>query len=109
MDVHVPGPITRALLLRGVDVLPAQADDAAELPDPELLQRATDLNRVLYTNDRDFLSIGPQWQKAGRTFSGILFAEQLAMTFGQAIEELTIIGLAGQPEDCANRIQFLPL
>jgi hypothetical protein len=41
----------RGLLLRGVDVLTAQIDGAAELPDADLLDRATELgpqNQNLY-------------------------------------------------------------
>jgi len=46
LDVHVDKAIHDQLRLRGVDVLRAQDDDAAELTDEELLQRAADLNRV---------------------------------------------------------------
>ena len=49
MDVHVPAAITRGLLLRGVDVLTAQIDGTTELPDPDLLDRATELGRVLFS------------------------------------------------------------
>lgn len=109
MDVHVPGPITRALLLRGVDVLTAQADEAGEWDDWKIVKRATALNRVVFSQDEDFLAIGAALQIEGSYFSGILFAEQTKMTLGQAIEELSIIAFAGRPEDCANRVQFLPL
>ena len=40
-DVHVLRAISVALHVRDVDVLTAQADGAAELEDPELLDRAT--------------------------------------------------------------------
>ena len=33
MDVHVPAPITRALVIRGVDVVTSQADGTEELED----------------------------------------------------------------------------
>ncbi len=46
MDVHVRRAVTNALRERGVDVLTARADGARELPDPALLDRATDLGRV---------------------------------------------------------------
>ena len=47
MDVHVPRAITNGLRRRGVDVLTAQEDGAAEFDDPSLLDRATALNRAL--------------------------------------------------------------
>lgn len=39
MDVHVPRAIAAGLKLRGIDVITAQEDEAATLPDPELLDR----------------------------------------------------------------------
>lgn len=56
MDVHVPAAITRGLLLRGADVLTAQIDGAARFSDPELLDRATELGRVLFSQDDDLLA-----------------------------------------------------
>ncbi len=55
-DVQVPGPITRALVRRGVGVQTAQQDGAAELPDDKLLDRATALNRVVFTRWNIYLS-----------------------------------------------------
>ena len=49
MDVHISAAITEGLRLRGVDVLTAQEDGARRLPDPALLNRATELGRVLFT------------------------------------------------------------
>jgi Domain of unknown function (DUF5615) len=48
MDVHVPRAITVELRRRVVDVLTAQDDGAARLPDPELLDRSSALGRVLF-------------------------------------------------------------
>jgi len=56
MDVHVPAAITRGLLLRGVDVLTAQVDGTTALEDPALLDRATALGRVLFSQDDDLLA-----------------------------------------------------
>lgn len=54
MGVHVRRAVTR-LRLRGVDVLTAQEDGAGEAEGPELLDRATRLGRVLFTQDDDLL------------------------------------------------------
>lgn len=56
MDAHIPKAITNGLRLRGIDVLTAQEDNADKLSDPELLERATALNRVLFTFDDDLLA-----------------------------------------------------
>jgi predicted nuclease of predicted toxin-antitoxin system len=56
MDEGVQGPITRGLRGRGVDVLTVQDDARQAAPDPEVLQRATELGRILFTQCDDLLS-----------------------------------------------------
>ena len=56
MDVHVPAAVTRGLVLRGVDVLTAQLDGTTEMEDPDLLDRAGALARVLVSQDEDLLA-----------------------------------------------------
>ena len=55
MDVHVPRAITIGLRLRKIDILTAQEDQRRTAPDPLLLDRATELNRLIFTQDDDFL------------------------------------------------------
>jgi predicted nuclease of predicted toxin-antitoxin system len=64
MDQHVPKAITVGLRLRAVDVMTAYDDGAAELTDPALLDRASDLRRVLFTQDDDLLSEAVRRQRA---------------------------------------------
>jgi predicted nuclease of predicted toxin-antitoxin system len=56
MDHHVPKPITTGLRLRGVDVLTAYEDGTDQMDDAQLLQRAHELNRLLFTQDDDLLT-----------------------------------------------------
>lgn len=56
MNAHIPRAITIGLRLRGVDVIAAQEDSAADLSDPALLNRATSLGRALFTFDDDLLA-----------------------------------------------------
>jgi hypothetical protein len=109
MDVHAPAPITRALLRRGVDVKTAQDDGTTRLPDNELLDRATALNRALFTRDEDLLAEANMRQKAGKFFAGVIYAHQLRVTIGRCISDLEIIAKAGEPADLHNRVEHLPL
>jgi hypothetical protein len=109
MDVHVPAAITWALRLRGVDVLTAQADGCATLDDAPLLERATELGRVLFSQDEDLLAEATRRQRSGHAFSGVIYAHQLGLNIGRCVNDLEIIAQAGAPEDLANRIEFLPL
>jgi predicted nuclease of predicted toxin-antitoxin system len=55
MDEHVPRSITAGLRLRNVDVLTVQEDGRTGFPDPQVLDRSTELQRILFTQDDDFL------------------------------------------------------
>ena len=109
MDVHVPAAVTRGLLLRNVDVLTTQLDGTAELDDPDLLDRARVLNRVLVSQDEDLLTEATRRQRNGIPFNGVFYAHQLGITVGRFTEDLELLARCGEPEDYFNRVEFLPL
>jgi predicted nuclease of predicted toxin-antitoxin system len=109
MDVHVPRGITYALRVRNVAVVTAQDDDHAEADDEVLLSRATALNCALFTRDRDFLQICSAWQREAKPFAGVIYAHQLHVTIGRCVQDLILIAEGGEPEDLANRVEFLPI
>lgn len=109
MDHHVPAAITEGLRLRGVDVLTCHEDGTSELDDALLLQRATELDRVLFTQDFDLLTAAKEWQDSGREFAGIFYGHQLQLTIGQAVRDLEIATQVLDLEDMRNRVEYLPL
>ena len=109
MDVHIPRAITNGLRLRGIDVITAQEDNANTFSDPELLERATSLKRVLFTFDDDLLAEAANRQKNGTLFSGVIFAYPLHISIGLCVNNLQLIAQAGDPEDLANKVEFLPI
>lgn len=109
MDVHIPKAITVGLRLRDVDVLTAQEDGSATLSDPELLDRAQALNRVLFTFDDDLLMEASRRQHESLSFAGIIFAHPLRVSIGKCVNDLEMIAQAGMPEDLMNRVEYLPL
>ena len=68
MDHHVPQVITNQLRLRGIDVLTAYEDGTSVLEDPLLLDRASALERVLFTWDDDLLTEAALRQQNGQRF-----------------------------------------
>jgi hypothetical protein len=108
-DHNVRVAIAIGLRQRGVDVLVAFEDGFAEANDPTVLARATELGRVAFTNDDDFLAVAHDWLKTGREFAGVIYVHQLKLTIGQTIAELELIAKAGNLEDFRNRIEYLPL
>ena len=109
MDVHVRRAITNALRLRDVDVLTAQEDHSARLPDPELLDRSSGMGRVLFSQDDDLLREAAARQRSGRDFAGVIFAHQLHVPVGRCFEDLTLLAQAEEPDAMRNRVVFLPL
>jgi predicted nuclease of predicted toxin-antitoxin system len=76
MDVHIPAAITAGLRRRGIDVLTSQEDQTRRAADEALLRRATELGRLLFSQDQDLLQLASQWQTKGQTFAGLVFAHQ---------------------------------
>jgi predicted nuclease of predicted toxin-antitoxin system len=108
-DVHVRQAVTRGARLRGISVLTAQEDGSREKSDPELLDRAMELGRVMFTQDEDFLIEAHRRQKDGRAFYGIVYAHQLNVTIGQCVDDLELIARIYDPDDIINRVEYLPL
>lgn len=109
MDEHIHRAITTGLRMRGVDVLTVQEDQRAGFPDPIILDRATELQRILFTQDEDFLAEANHRQEQSVNFTGIIYAYQLSVSVGDCIRDLEIIAQAGNLEEFANRVQYLPL
>jgi hypothetical protein len=109
MDVHIRRAVTTALRLRSIDVLTAQEDSAAELDDHLLLKRATDVGRVLVSQDEDLLREGARWLRERKDFSGIIYAHQLRVTIGQMVADLELIAAATSKEEWSGKIEYLPL
>lgn len=99
----------RGLRARGVDVVTALEDGAAEVDDEIVLRRATDLGRLLFTQDQDLLGIARDWQRDCRSFAGVAYAPQVGPSIGRLTEDLEAISRVLDPQDVADRVYFLPL
>ena len=109
MDEHVPSAITEGLRRCGIDVLTVQDDTRMGAEDPDLLDRATELGRVVFTRDTDFLQHASQRQQDGIEFSGVIYAHQLRMPIGKCVDELEMLATVCEAEEMTNRVEYLPL
>ena len=109
MDVHVPRSVTTAPRLRGIDVLTAQEDESGDLDDGLLLKRATELGRILVTQDVDLLREGKRLLTEHQKFCGIVYAHQLRVTIGRMVEDLELIARATSLEEWRGKIEYLPI
>ena len=109
MDHHVPAAITEGVRRRGVDSRTAEEDGTKRLPDPELLDRAAALGRVLFTQDRDLLIEAARRQQLGIAFAGVIYAPQDPALIGRYVGDLELLCLVGEPSDFADTVTYLPL
>lgn len=107
-DHNIPRAIGQGLRLRGIDVLTAFEDGADRLLDPDLLDRATSLGRVLFSLDLDLVIEAERRQREGVEFAGVVFARQ-GTPIGLLVEELEIIATAAGPAELNGALIRLPL
>jgi predicted nuclease of predicted toxin-antitoxin system len=109
MDAHVPAAITAGLRRRGVDVLTSQDDGSDRWPDERLLERATALGRVLFSQDDDLLRVAAEWQQQRRPSKGIIYSHQLSAGIGTLIKDLELVLSCCTVDELADRVTYLPL
>ena|SRR5437763_5275084 len=109
MDVHIRHAVTIALRLRSIDVLTAQEESAAGFDDARLLRRATELRRVLVSQDEDLLHEGARPLTQGQDFFGIIYSHQFRITVGQMVEDLELIARTTSRDEWWRRIEYLPI
>lgn len=109
MDHHVPRAITLGLRLREADVITAYEDGSSELDDAALMDRVSELGRVLFTRDDDLLTEATRRQREGIPFPGIVYAHQLRVSISRCVEDLELIAKIGESVDLMSQVIFLPL
>lgn len=109
MDEHVHRAITMGLRMRGIDVLTVQEDERNGVDDLVILDRASELQRVIFSQDSDFLIEANRRQQQGIRFSGVLYAHQKLISIGNCVCDLEIVAQVSKPEDLADEVWFLPL
>ena len=109
MDHHVDGRITKGLRRRGIDVLTALEDNAHQLPDALLLDRATELRRVLVSQDSHLVIEAVRRQKEGLSFAGLIYGFQLSGSVGKTVADLETICAVFDPAEFEGRIEYLPI
>ena len=109
MDVHIPYAVTTQLRRRGVDILTSQEDGTNRLDDSKLLDRASDLDRVLVTQDDDLLREAALRQIRAIPFKGIVYAPAFGTTLGEMVLDLDLLSRISREEDWVSRVEYLPL
>lgn len=103
MDQHFPGPVNRALVRHGVDVLTAQEAGRCGVSDPKQLAFAMTEQRVLITFDSDFLAL----HQSGEPHAGIAWCPGRKYSIGQLIQILLLLHGVLDREAMENHLEYL--
>ena len=94
-----------------IDIITAQSLDILDIPDPELLQLAHSLDRIVLTHDRRTMSayleeltrsLAPNGQSPG------VVSVRQRLPIGAAIEAIHLLWACSAHEEWRNRFVFLP-
>ena len=103
MDQHFLGPVSRALVRHGVNVLTAQDAGRCGVPDPEQLAFATAEERVIVTFDSDYLAL----HYSGVQHAGIAWCEAEKYGIGELLAALLLVHGACDRDYMRNHVEYL--
>jgi len=87
-DAHVVFGLVQALRQRGMDVVRVQDRGREQADDTELLDEALHDERVMLTNDVDFLVLAAQRAAQQQRFAPIFFWPQQRRSIGQLVRSI---------------------
>ena len=103
LDEHCDPAIAAGLRLHGVDVTSTAEAGLLHAQDEDHLAYGVATGRVIFTQDQDFL----RHHAAGVEHRGIAFCYQRSRSIGQIIASLLLIWEAYEPEEMANRVEYV--
>ena len=106
-DVHVVFAIVQALRRRGMDVVTAQDRGRDEADDAELLADALAGQRVMLTNDSDFLALAARYSALGETFAPIYYWPQQGRPIGEMARRVLREASLEDYRSASSRVHFL--
>ena len=108
-DENVLGATVAALRLRSIDVLTAWEDGRGKTDDKRIHDRATELKRVLFSQDADLLRIAVTRQREGNLQkSGVIYAHQRE-AIGPCVQDIELILSLCTYEELCGEIHYVPL
>ena len=103
LDENVPRAIADGLRRRGIDVTTTPEEGLISASDRSQLEFALTQNRIIFTQDADFLRL----HQAGIKHAGIAFCPQNSKSIGEIIRGLVLIWELLEPKDMLEHIEYL--
>jgi predicted nuclease of predicted toxin-antitoxin system len=105
-DECVDARIVAGLRRRGIEVLTAGDEGLLGATDEAHLQRATDLSRVVVSNDQDFLRLANDRAMSGTGHPGLIFIRPRTRV-GDAVLGVALIAHAKTPDAMCDWIEWV--
>lgn len=103
LDEHMDPDIAAALRRHGIDVTTTVESGLRTLPDERQLEFIRSEQRVIVTDDPDFLRLAA----ATTSHPGVVFCRRINHTLGEIIRFLILVHEAYAPDEMAGRVEFL--
>lgn len=102
LDENVDHAIAHGLRLRGVDVTTATDAELIGASDPEHIAFALAEDRVVFTQDQDFL----RHHQAGDEHAGIVYSQQGGRSIGEIVRFLHFLSDCLEPQEMRGQLEF---
>ncbi|MBC8115288.1 MAG: DUF5615 family PIN-like protein [Candidatus Saccharimonas sp.] len=106
-DENVIAPLVEALRRRGMDVITVQERGRREADDAELLGEALLDERLMLTNDTDFLAIAADRASRSESFAPIVYWPQQQRRIGDLVQSLIALASNRDYSELLGRVVFL--
>lgn len=102
LDEHVSTAIAKGLQKRGIDVLTVMDASLLGREDKELLSFVREEQRVIVTQDRDFLRLAAQ----EASHPGVVYAPQ-DRSIGEMVRMLDLLSQVSDAEEMEGRVEYI--
>ena len=106
-DENVIAPLVEALRKRGMDVVTVQELGRREADDTELLDEALLDERLMLTNDTDFLAIAAGRSSRSEPFAPIIYWPQQQRRIGDLVSALIALASNHDYSELLGQVVFL--
>jgi hypothetical protein len=103
LDEHVPNAVAHGLRRRQINVTTTADAGLLGASDEEHVAYALRENRVIFTNDRDFLRLAG----TGIVHAGIVYCPPEKSTIGDVIRYLALMHECVAPDAVVNHVEYL--
>jgi predicted nuclease of predicted toxin-antitoxin system len=103
LDEHVDFAIAHGLRLRGVDVTTSTDANLLGAPDESHLEFALREERVIFTNDSDFL----RYASGSSTHFGIAYCARNTRSIGHIVRHLCLMHDCLEDNEMRGRVEYL--